>query len=256
MKKSIITLVILLYVGISSISVIAQKVNDDFSGITINLKSSDGVNIKADLYELENRTTPFIILFHQAGFSRGEYRPIAPKLNELGYSCMAIDQRSGKEVNGVINETNKDAVKKGKSTKYPDAFPDLEAALKFVKDNCPSRKIVVWGSSYSASLVFVLGQKYKEDISGIVSFSPGEYFEFENKQIKEYAKEIECPVWFSSAKNEHDSWKGIYDQIPGANKSYYLPESKGIHDSRGLWEITEEHEKCWESLTGFLKSVE
>ena len=46
---------------------------------------------------------PVLVLFHQAGWSRGEYREIAPKLNELGYICLAIDQRSGKGVNGVAN---------------------------------------------------------------------------------------------------------------------------------------------------------
>jgi len=67
---------------------------------TITFPSHEGVTITADLYITnEDKNIPFIVLFHQAGFSRGEYREIAPKLNKLGFNCMAIDQRSG---DGVI----------------------------------------------------------------------------------------------------------------------------------------------------------
>jgi len=69
-------------------------ISSDFK--TITFPSSDGVKITADLYILHtDKNTPFIVLFHQAGFSRGEYREITPKLNRLGFNCMAIDQRSG-----------------------------------------------------------------------------------------------------------------------------------------------------------------
>lgn len=257
MKK----LIILIIVVIGLVSMILIDIDNEnkpsikFNGVSLNLTSTDGIKIKADLYETENKTGPVILLFHQAGFSRGEYRTIAPKLNDIGFTCLAIDQRSGNKVNEVINETHKDATAKGKPTKYADAYPDLEAALTYAKQNFPSRKIIVWGSSYSASLVFILTQKNPESVAGIVAFSPGEYFEFQDKQIKDYAKEISCPVFISSAKNEHDSWKGIYDQIPGTAKTFFLPDSKGIHGSRALWESTEGHEKCWESLKKFLFKI-
>jgi len=45
-------------------------------------------------------------------YSRGEYIDTAIKLNELGYSVMAIDQRSGNSANGILNETAKLANKK------------------------------------------------------------------------------------------------------------------------------------------------
>ena len=45
--------------------------------------SLDSLEITADLYKIENNKAPYIILFHQANFSRGSYLDIAPKLNKL-----------------------------------------------------------------------------------------------------------------------------------------------------------------------------
>ncbi len=159
----------------------AQKKNK-YKSETIHFTAEDGVKITADQYLISDSDAPFIILFHQAGYSRGEYREIAPKLNKLGFNCLAVDQRSGKEVNGIINKTNKEAKKLKKSTEYIDAIPDLEAAYLYVKDEMKAKKIIVWGSSYSAALVFYLADKYPDGIDGVLSFSPGEYFEINGKK--------------------------------------------------------------------------
>ena len=100
---------------------IAQS-DTDFSGETITFKASDGINITADLFMVHEASAPFIILYHQAGYSRGEYLSIAPQLNALGFNCMAIDQRSGDSVNKVPNETHKEAVAMNKPTEYLDAI--------------------------------------------------------------------------------------------------------------------------------------
>ena len=85
---------------------------------TITFKSKDGVVITADLYMAHNKTAPFILLFHQAGWSRGEYLEIAPRLNEMGFNCMAVDLRSGNEINNVKNMTKVSAEKMQKGTSY------------------------------------------------------------------------------------------------------------------------------------------
>lgn len=72
---------------------------------TISFPSKDGLEITADVYFTGDKSKPWILLCHQARWSRGEYNEIAPKLNALGFNCLATDQRSGKEVNGVTNET-------------------------------------------------------------------------------------------------------------------------------------------------------
>ncbi|HID38382.1 MAG TPA: hypothetical protein EYP36_02570, partial [Calditrichaeota bacterium] len=102
---------------------------------TITFPSLDSLEITADLYLPHGKTAPFIILYHRAHWSRGEYREIAPKLTEMGFNCLAVDQRSGSEVNGVKNETAARAVKLGKPTTYVDALQDMQAALDLVRKN-------------------------------------------------------------------------------------------------------------------------
>ncbi len=227
----------------------------EFSGKTITLQSSDNLKIKADFYEAEKENAPVILLFHQARYSRGEYRPTAGKLNKLGFSCLAIDQRSGDQINGVVNETFQQAKKLGLGTHYPDAAPDLITTIEYAKNNFKDRKIILWGSSYSASLVLILGERYQSIISGIVAFSPGEYFTYENKKVKDFAAKLECPVFITSAGNEHKAWKAIYEAIPSEEKHSFLPEFKGKHGSQALWKENEGHEAYWKELEKFLNKV-
>ena len=229
--------------------------NVEFKGKTIILTSADGLLIKADVYEAADPISPVILLFHQAGFSRGEYRSIAPQLDKLGFTCIAIDQRSGNEVNGVENDTYKEALKLRKGTEYSDALPDLEAAITYARKAYSSRKIILWGSSYAAALVFMLGKEYSDVVSAIVAFSPGEYFEYQNRKIKDYAREITSPVFVSSSRDEYKSWEGIYKSIPGDQKMYYLPDNGGTHGSKALWAENAGNKLYWAALEKFLNSL-
>ncbi|NOX48730.1 MAG: alpha/beta fold hydrolase [Chlorobi bacterium] len=221
---------------------------------TIEFNSTDGLKITADLYQIEDANAPYIILFHQARYSRGEYREIAPKLNILGFNCIAVDQRSGDKVNGVINETHSRAIEKGLPTEYTDAFPDLVASLLYVKENFKPTKTIVWGSSYSSALVFVLAAKYPDDVDGVLSFSPGDYFSIDGRLVSDFAKEVSCPVFITSAKNEQESWQPIYDNLSVKEKSFFLPDTKGFHGSKALWEENEGNQRYWKAVEGFLKA--
>jgi len=222
---------------------------------TISFPSKDGLPITADVYWSNNKNNPFILLFHQARFSRGEYLEIAPKLNALGFNCMAIDQRSGDKVNGVINQTHLAAIAKGLSTKYPDALPDLEASVDYVIKNYHPKKLIIWGSSYSSALNFIVGSHYKNQLSGLLSFSPGEYFTYDGKSIKDFAKDIEIPVFITSARDEAPYWKPIFDVIPSKNKVSFIPKSKGKHGSKALWETHLNSAVYWKAVKDFLKNI-
>jgi dienelactone hydrolase len=226
----------------------------EFEGKQIPFLSIDGLEITADLYRVSNHDAPYIILFHQANYSRGSYRTIAPKLNELGYNCLAIDQRSGNKARNVINKTHERAVLAGKQVKYENAIQDVEAAIFYVKDTLKAKKIIIWGSSYSASIVIYMGSKYPASVDGVLSFSPGEYFKIDERKIESYAKAITCPVFFTSAKSEKGKWIGIYDNIL-STKKYYLPEQGGFHGSKALWPEKKGNELLWEAVISFLKSI-
>lgn len=246
MKRNII-LYIIGFLIISS-SLTAQK-------STITFQSEDGVLITADLYLAHEDSAPFILLCHQAGWSRGEYLEIAPKLNALGFNCMAIDQRSGHEVNNIINQTKLAAEEAKKETLYHQAIPDMMAAINFVKKNYSTNNFILWGSSYSSALSLKLGGEHLDLIDGILAFSPGEYFGrygLGTDYITKSAKNISQPVFITSAKREYSNWKEIYAAIPSVNKVMFLPETEGNHGSRALWEKFEDHKAYWGAVESFL----
>lgn len=217
----------------------------------VTFSSKDNVKITADVYLTKDVNAPFILLFHQAWFSRGEYIETALKFNKLGFNCIAADQRSGKKVNGIENKTCKDAQNKGMKTKYPDAYPDLEATFEYVKKTYKPKKIIVLGSSYSSSLVFILAAKHKE-IQAVLSFSPGEYFKFENKKISDWANEVDCPVFVTSSKKEATECSQIFKNVNNKSSIQFIPKNKGFHGSKVLWSSKEGNEEYWKAVKSFL----
>ncbi len=228
-------------------------VSASFAQKTIEFKAADGLTITADLYE-KSGSKKVIVLFHQAGWSRGEYKEIAPKLNEMGYTCLAVDQRSGGGVNDVKNETNARAKKAGKKTSYADAFQDIEAAVSYAKSQLRPDQLIIWGSSYSSALVLKYAGDYPNNIDAVLSFSPGEYFGSKNF-ISSSAKNIKAPSFITSAKNEKGSWWGIHQSIPEGKKKFFLPDTKGNHGSRALWNKFDDSSDYWAEVRGFLKSI-
>ncbi|HAI41792.1 MAG TPA: alpha/beta hydrolase [Maribacter sp.] len=220
---------------------------------TIDFPSKDGLLITADYYEDKGSET-FILLFHQAGWSRGEYKEIAPKLNTLGYSCLAIDQRSGGAVNSVTNQTNQRAVAAGKETTYLDAFQDIEATVAYVKKAYSPKKIIIWGSSYSSSLVLKYAGDHPDQIDAAMAFSPGEYFG-KDDFIKNSAAHIKVPTFITSAQNEQDNWAAINQAIPTTRKVTYVPATAGNHGSRTLWEKFKDNDGYWNAVKNFLKQL-
>jgi dienelactone hydrolase len=223
---------------------------------TIQFPTSDKVKVTADLYSPNSLTSPFIILFHQANYSRGEFIEIAPRLNKLGFNCMAVDLRSGDGINNITNQTFRWADSLKMETRYTDAYTDIRASVSYVKKNFPGAKIILFGSSYSASLSIKMASDYPQGINGVVAFSPGEYFAkfgWNREIIKISAAKVTCSVFIASSANEQDSWKAIYDAIPGQNKAYFVPQTGGIHGAKTLWKTFPESEEYWKALTGFLK---
>jgi len=225
---------------------------------TITFKAEDGIEITAELYMTHPTTAPFIVLFHQANWSRGEYQEIAPKLSALGYNCMAIDQRSGGTVNGIPNKTKINAEKAMKGTQYIDALADMNAAIIHARTNFAEDKLIIWGSSYSSALVLKIAGDQPDAIDGALAFSPGEYFGRFDKPadfITSSAKHITKPVFITSGKNEKGSWWKIYEAIGSENKSYFLPETSGNHGSRALWGKFNDSKDYWKAVKEFLAVI-
>ena len=226
----------------------------------IEFDSQDGLKITADLYmNSDDKTKPFVVLCHQAGWSRGEYREIAPKLNALGFNCMAIDQRSGKGVNGVTNETASRAKAADKGDSYLDAEQDILAAVKYAKTNFAKGKLILWGSSYSSSLVLRVAGEKPDLINGALAFSPGEYFTRLGKPkdwVASSVSKAKCPIFITSAKKETGSWSSIYSAIKADGKTKFVPATAGNHGSRALWKKFSDSPEYWKAVKSFLTQFE
>ncbi len=224
----------------------------------ITFPSEDGIIISADLYQIHAKSAPFIILFHQANWSRGEYNEIAPILNTLGYNCMAVDLRSGGAINNITNLTKLNAIKAMKATQYVDAMQDMRAAVQYAKKNFVQGKLIIWGSSYSSALALKLAGQIDDQIDGVLAFSPAEYFISQGKPrdyITSDAVKISKPTFITSAKSEKNAWWGIYVSILSDKKTYYLPESVGNHGSKALWSQYPDSDGYWQAVKAFLKSI-
>jgi dienelactone hydrolase len=198
----------------------------------ISFVASDRVQVFADYYYAGSKAKPLILLFHQAGSNRGEYATIAPMLVTLGFNALAIDQRSGGDAWGRTNETVK---RLGKSTGYDEALSDLEAALQWTKSSGQTGPIIVWGSSYSAALVFLLAANHRGEVNAILAFSPGEYLGG-SSTVRKAAAQISIPIFVTSAKDPKEIAvaKSILDASPSVEKIQFIPQIAGVHGSSTL----------------------
>lgn len=227
----------------------------DQSAKTITFPSKDGLTLTADLYMMHDKTAPFIVLFHQARSSRGEYEEIAPRLNMMGFNCMAVDLRSGGSMNSIRNESTIRAQEAMKPTQYVDAYQDIVSSIAYAKKYYAQDKILIWGSSYSSSLVLKYAGDNPDSMDAVLSFSPGEYFSSQGKSkqwITEAVGSINKPVFITSARGEKSSWSGIFAAIPSDQKEFYLPTTAGNHGSRALWSTFGDSVFYWEAVENFL----
>ena len=223
---------------------------------TIELQAADGLTVTADLYQPHPIEAPLLVLCHQANWSRGEYRESAPMFATLGFNCLALDQRSGKETQGVVNLTAAAAKELGLAGEYLDAEPDILAGLKWAKSDPARGPVVLVGSSYSASLALRIAGLHGDLVDGVMAFSPGEYFRSEGASfVQEAASAIECPSFITAAQGEAEAWAAIYAAIPGAegqDKWGVVPATASQHGSRALWAEFDDSGEVWGPVEEFL----
>ena len=195
----------------------------------VTLTAADGVTVHG-LYYPADEAKATILLFHQAGSNKAEYATIAPTLAKAGYNALAIDQRSGGDMFGASNATVQGV---GSSTEdYVAALPDLEAALAWGRTK--GEPVIVWGSSYSAALVFLLAAKHPGEVAALLAFSPGEYLT-DKQAVKRAAASLKIPLFVTSApdREEVDAARSILSAAKGDGNQQYVPEA-GVHGSSTL----------------------
>ena len=217
----------------------------------VTFTAEDGIEITADRY-VENEEYPYILLFHQAGSSRGEFNGIAERFMKLRYNCLAVDLRSGDNANFVKNETAQNARLKHASVRYIDADKDIRAAIEYVWLLNPVEPILL-GSSYSASLAMVEGLK-NPHVRAVIAFSPGEYFG-DDLRMEEAIDTITKPLFIAVTEREEPYVKQMMSHVPQGDYTLFRPEGEGVHGARALSDENPSKDEYWLALLLFINNL-
>ncbi len=216
---------------------------------TITFPSLDSLEITADLYN-KSDDLPVILMCHMDGSSRGEYRKTAAILYDLGYNCMAIDQRRGTAKNSVANITAQKAAEKGLPTDYIDALQDIQAAVNYLY-NKYNKEIIILASSYSCGLSFKITLD-DDHILALAAFSI--YYDFIVNDLNLNLSDFTKPIFVTSEKSLISSQvQKVYDAVSSEEKTIFTPSKEGAHGGDALnSSIADEY---WTALKDFLNSL-
>jgi dienelactone hydrolase len=218
----------------------------------ITFLANDGLEITADVY-LFDSGAPYIILLHQENSSRGEYREIAPKLHKMGFNCLAVDLRSGKECNFIQNETAARAKENNIPATLLDCEKDIIAAIEHVGKISTKNRCVIFGSLFSASLAIKVADKSRK-ITAVIAFNPGEYFA--PLTVKDWVTDFKQLLYIMSTKREQAFVTEIVKDIPAQLITRYQPtDDGGIQGAQALWNDNPQASEIWMSLLLFMNKV-
>ncbi|HEX9886068.1 MAG TPA: alpha/beta hydrolase [Longimicrobiales bacterium] len=238
------------------------RAQDEARFTAVEFWSRDGLLITADYYARDRPDAPVVILFHQSEASRGEFRDIAPRLNEMGFHALAVDLRwGGKDRwHRVDNETARRngtealvaAIEGGRASPWPTIFQsyqDMEAALEWTRGKGLSGPRLVLGSSFSAILAFRMASEH-EEVAAVLSFSPAEYFEKDTTMVRGWAEEMSVPVFIGAGVDEEGRVWPVYRALGSRRKEMILAPA-GSHGASMLME----DEAAWGAFADFLRSL-
>ena len=215
--------------------------------------SSDSIKITADLYK-SSSLNPYVILFHQEDGSRGEFNEIAPRIRKLGYNCLAVDLRYGDKFEYIKNETREFIDSLGMNAIPYEARKDIVASIDFAfKQN--HKPVILFGSSYSASLCLLVG-KNNPKVKAVIGFSPGEFFGSQFS-VKDSIIGFNKPLFLASTSDENIYLKEMTKGVPTLSKSIFSPSSgKGLHGAKSLTNLCNNKDEYWLALLLFFRELE
>ncbi|MCO6510057.1 MAG: alpha/beta fold hydrolase [Aridibacter famidurans] len=225
---------------------------------TVEFKAADGTTVVADVHtSSKGKRAPLILLFHQGGADvRGEYERILPRLTEKGFNVIATDLRVGGTVFEGTNRTRANFPEP--ETDYCAAYPDMEAALKYAKDQGFSGKTIAWGSSYSAALVIKLAAEHEGKVDAVLAFSPASGGPMEKCSPSMYLSKVKVPLLAlrPGSEMQRDTSKAQFEEMSKAGHKTYIAEN-GVHGSSMLDPARVEGDVSahWKAVEGFLSGV-
>lgn len=232
-----------------ALSLAAQEAH---AATEVTLQAADGVRVFGTALAAEGRSRGTVLLFHMAGSNRGEYATIARELARRGFDSLAIDQRSGGPAWGRRNET---VTTLGHATDFIAALPDLDIAFNWAAARPGRGPVLIWGSSYSAALVFLLATR-QPGIAALLAFSPGEYLH--GVSVRDAAARVACPAFVTSSSDAQEiaAAAQLVAVLRGTPRRQYRPEI-GQHGSQTLRSDRNPRGAAagWDAVGAFLDEV-
>jgi dienelactone hydrolase len=238
------TCILLLFLAFSSFSTVRVK--------TVQFIAADGLEITADEYIVE-QGRPYILLLHEQGSSRGEFKTIARRLCKMNYNCLAVDLRNGGSDNFVSNETVRQLREGHAKADVHDIEQDVLAAIDYAheKSNLP---VILFGSAANGSLALLVALN-NENTRAVVALSPGEYFMPETK-IEDAVARLKKPVFITSSKSE---FPYVSELASGIDKEYLTlfepTQGEGRRGTASFSTSYDQNTEYWIALILFFKEL-
>ena len=155
-------------------------------------------------------------------------------------------------------QSNRTATEFGKTVDYSAVLPDLEAALEWPPREGLSQRSIIWGSSYSAALVFLLAAKHPAAVAAVMAFSPGEYLG-DDHSVRDAAARLRMPVFVTSAQDSGEiaAARAIAAAVTGSSAVQFVSKRGGVHGSATLRRDRNPRgaEENWQAVERFLASI-
>jgi len=214
MKKIFLTL----FSVICLLSCLQQSTESKDNGsIEVSFQTSDSITIYGDLHIRDENATTILLLHQGRSNGRGEYGPIIPELIREGYNILAIDQRRGGQLYGQHNRTITSFSLNDFT--YCEAIQDLEAAFTLLKNKGFGEKVILWGSSYSASLAIQLAHQKPNMIKAVLAFSPASGGPMQACRPDDFFATLQTPLLLLRPPSEME--------IPSVNSQMELASAHG-----------------------------
>ncbi|MBO6576893.1 MAG: alpha/beta hydrolase [Rhodothermales bacterium] len=219
------------------------------------LVASDGLEVVADWHRAEGPVRATIVAFHQGGGEvRGEYARIVPRLTAEGFQVLLADLRRGGDRFGFENRTAPPGSESLYS--YCDAVLDVEAAVQEAWRF--SDQVVLWGSSFSATLVINQAARDPAGVLGVLAFSPASGDPMEGCRPEASSADLDVPLLVLRGAHEME-FPSVREQMSVFDEQGHLTfvADPGRHGSSMLdsTRVEASTEHSWREVNAFLDGL-
>jgi dienelactone hydrolase len=135
-----------------------------------------------------------------------------------------------------------------------DCEKDIAAAVNYVANIAISKRLILMGSNFSASLA-MKAANHNRQVTAAIAFSPGEYFGA-NVPVKEWLTDFDQMLFVATTQHEYPFVTDLIQTIPADLLTRFQPTSgNGMQGAPALWNEEPTSNEYWMALMLFLNKV-